>query len=83
LIFILEKTSSNLNWYRNPMKIIKSPHPPTPSPKLGRRGVGARVSFSLSHTWERAGVRAFNDFRVYQHPRKHSSLFRKAVKFDA
>jgi hypothetical protein len=36
------------------------PHPPTPSPKLGRRGAGAKslVSCSLSQTWERAGVRA-------------------------
>jgi hypothetical protein len=31
------------------MKIIGSPHPPTPSPKLGRRGAGANsgVSYSL------------------------------------
>jgi hypothetical protein len=48
------------------MKIIGSPHPPAPSPKLGRRGAGAKsgVSCSLSQTWERAGVRASNVSRV-------------------
>jgi hypothetical protein len=36
------------------------PHPPTPSPNSERRGAGAKslVSYSLSQTWERAGVRA-------------------------
>jgi hypothetical protein len=45
------------------MKIIGSPHPPAPSPKLGRRGAGAKsgVSCSLSQVWERAGVRASNE----------------------
>jgi hypothetical protein len=44
---------------------LLSPHPPTPSPRIGRRGAGEEyiVSCSLSQAWERAGVRA-NQCRI-------------------